>query len=97
MSMLNDCYKYAAAINAMGQLFPAEPMIMALLLSQQKKIDWLTAKQISKRESLVNNSNNKEVKKSKEEQEQDLARENTHNYIRKNERIHYIDDDDDDY
>jgi hypothetical protein len=26
-------------------------------------IDWLTEKQISKRESLVNNGNNKEVKK----------------------------------
>jgi hypothetical protein len=59
-------------------------------------VDWLTVKVISKYESFVNNSNNKEVKKSKEEQEQDLARENTHNYIRKNERIHYIDDDDDD-
>jgi hypothetical protein len=35
MSMLNDCYKYAAsAINAKGQLFPAEPLLMALLLSQ---------------------------------------------------------------
>jgi hypothetical protein len=32
--MLNDCYKYAAAINAKGQPFPAEPLIMALLLSQ---------------------------------------------------------------
>ena len=34
MGMLNDCYKYAAAaINAKGQPFPAEPLIMALLLS----------------------------------------------------------------
>ena len=31
--MLNDCYNYAAAINAKGELFPAEPLIMALLLS----------------------------------------------------------------
>jgi hypothetical protein len=30
--MLNDCYKYAAAINAKGQPFPTEPLIMALLL-----------------------------------------------------------------
>jgi hypothetical protein len=59
MSMINDCYKYATAINAKCELFPAEPMIMALLLAQHKMIDWLTAKQISKRESLVNN---KEVK-----------------------------------
>jgi hypothetical protein len=55
MTMLNDCYKYAAAINAKGQPFPAESLIMALLLSQHKMIDWLT-KQISKYESLVNNN-----------------------------------------
>jgi hypothetical protein len=84
--MLNDCYKYAAAINAKGQPFPAEPLIMALLLSQHKMMDWLT-KQISKYESPVNN--NKGIKESEEV----LGRENTHYYIRKNDgRIHYIDD-----
>ncbi len=51
-------------------------------------IDWLT-KRISKNE-LVDN-NNKEVKRSKEE-EQNLDTENKHDYIRSNERIHYIDD-----
>ena len=35
--MLNDCYNYAAAINAKGQPFPAEPLIIALLLSQHIK------------------------------------------------------------
>jgi hypothetical protein len=84
--MLNDYYKYAAAINAKGQPFPAEPLIMALLLSQHKMMDWLT-KQISKYESPVNN--NKGIKESEEV----LGRENTHDYIRKNDgRIHYIDD-----
>jgi hypothetical protein len=34
----NDCYKYAAAINAKGEPFPAEPLLMALLLSQHKMI-----------------------------------------------------------
>jgi hypothetical protein len=87
--MLNDCYKYSAAINAKGKPFPAEQLIMTLLLSQHKMIDWLT-KQISKHESLDNN--NKEVKQSKQ-QEQNLGRENAHDYIRKNGRIHYIDDD----
>ena len=54
MSMLNDCSKYAAsAINAKGQPFSTEPLLMALLLSQHKMIDWLT-KQISKQESVVN-------------------------------------------
>ena len=87
MSMLNDCYKYAATINAKGEPFPAEPLIMALLLlSQHKMIDRLT-KQISKHELPVNN--NKEFKEQVE-----VGRENTHDYIRKNGgRIHYIDDD----
>jgi hypothetical protein len=88
--MLNDCYKYAAAINAKGQPFPAEPLIMALLISQHKMIDWLT-KQISKYESPVNNNN--EVIKKSEQEEQELCRENLRDYIRKNNgRIHYIDD-----
>jgi hypothetical protein len=59
MSMINNCYKYAAAINAKGQPSPAQPIIMALLLSQHKMIDWLTV-QILKYKSLDNN--NKEVK-----------------------------------
>jgi hypothetical protein len=88
----NDCYKYATAINAKGEPFSAEPLIMALLLLQHKMIDWLTAKQISKHEYLDNNK--KEVKKSKQLQERDLHREITHDYIRKNKRIHYIDNDD---
>ena len=45
--MLSDCYKYAKAINAKGQPFPAEPVIMALLFSQHKMIEWLQG-QISK-------------------------------------------------
>jgi hypothetical protein len=37
--MLNDCYKYAAnSINAKGEPFPAEPLIMALLLLAQDKV-----------------------------------------------------------
>ena len=88
-TMLNDYYKYsAAAINAKGKPFPTGPLIMALLLSQHKMIDWLT-KQISKHESL---NNNKEIGRFKEE-EQKLGRENAHDYIRKNDgRLHYIDD-----
>ena len=54
-------------------------------------IDWLT-ELISKYESL---HNKKEVKKSNQQlKEQDFGRENTNDYIRKNDgRIHYIDDD----
>jgi hypothetical protein len=47
--MLNDCYKYAKAINAKAQPFPSDPVIMALLLSQHKMIEWLEG-QISKQE-----------------------------------------------
>ena len=42
LKMLNDRYKYSTAINAKGQPFPTEPLIMALLLSQHKLINWLT-------------------------------------------------------
>ena len=44
--MLNDCYKYATAIKAKGEPFPTEPLIMSLLLSQHKMIEWLS-KQLS--------------------------------------------------
>ena len=43
--VLNDCSKYAKAINAKGQ--PAEPVIMSLVFSQHKIIEWLEG-QISK-------------------------------------------------
>ena len=39
--MLNDRYKYSKAINAKGYPFPTEPLIMALLFSQHKLIEWL--------------------------------------------------------
>jgi hypothetical protein len=45
--MLKDCYRYAKAINAKAQPFPSDPVIMALLLSQHKMIEWLEG-QISK-------------------------------------------------
>ncbi len=43
MEMLNNCYKYAKAINAKGRPFPTEPVIMTLLFSQHKLIEWLEA------------------------------------------------------
>jgi hypothetical protein len=39
--MLEKCQKYAVAINAKGNAFPTEPLIMALLLEQHKMINWL--------------------------------------------------------
>jgi hypothetical protein len=41
LKVLNGCFKYAIAITAKGQPFPTEPLVMALLLSQHKLIDWL--------------------------------------------------------
>ena len=42
LTMLNDCRKYALAINAKETPFPTEPLIMALLLTQHKMISWLS-------------------------------------------------------
>ena len=47
IKILNDCYKYAKAINTKAQPFPSEPLIMALLFSQHKMIEWFEG-QISK-------------------------------------------------
>ena len=40
--MLNDCQKYALAINAKETPFLIEPLIMALVLTQHKIISWLS-------------------------------------------------------
>jgi hypothetical protein len=36
--LLDSCYKYAVAINSHDHPFPAEPLIMSLLLSQHELI-----------------------------------------------------------
>jgi hypothetical protein len=41
--MLSDCYKYASAINAKGESFSTDSLLMSLLLTQQKMIDWFSA------------------------------------------------------
>ncbi|MDQ6866840.1 MAG: hypothetical protein M3044_23840, partial [Thermoproteota archaeon] len=52
MKMIDQCYKHNKAINAKGQRFPTEPLIMALLFSQHKFIEWLKG-QISKRKTSI--------------------------------------------
>jgi hypothetical protein len=42
LRMLNDCQKYALAINAKETPFPTEHLIMALLLTQHKMMGWLS-------------------------------------------------------
>ena len=49
--MLSDCYRYANAINAKGETFPCDSLLMSLLLSQQKMIDWLSARVYHKQQS----------------------------------------------
>ena len=41
--MLSECYKYVNAINTKGEPFPTDSLLISLLLSQQKMIDWLSA------------------------------------------------------
>ena len=43
MTMIEDCNKYANAINAKGELFATESLFIALLLEQQKMIIKLIA------------------------------------------------------
>ena len=42
-AMLNDCHRYAQAINAKGEPFPAESLLMALIFSQHKTISCLVS------------------------------------------------------
>jgi hypothetical protein len=42
LTMLNDCQRYAVAINAKETPFPTEPLTIALLLTQHKMIGWLS-------------------------------------------------------
>ncbi|MPZ08281.1 MAG: hypothetical protein GEU26_18010 [Nitrososphaeraceae archaeon] len=60
--LLNGCYKYAVAINSHAQLhpFPAESLIMSLLLSQHKLINQLKLIAHSK---LVHEDQDKNVDK----------------------------------
>lgn len=44
IKMLNDCYRYAEAVNAKGEPFPAEALLMALIFSQHKMIGWLVSR-----------------------------------------------------
>ena len=48
--MLSDSYKYAKAINAKGENFPTDSLLMSLLLSQQKMIEWLSAQVFDKQD-----------------------------------------------
>ncbi len=41
LRMLNDCHRYSNAINAKGEPFPAEALLMTLVFIQHEMISWL--------------------------------------------------------
>ena len=44
LTMIEKCYAHAAAINAKGEPFPNEALLMSLIFSQYKMINWLVPK-----------------------------------------------------
>ncbi len=44
LTMMEKCYAHAAAINAKGEPFPNEALLMSLVFSQYKMINWLVPK-----------------------------------------------------
>ena len=44
LTMIERCYSHAAAINAKGEPFPNEALLMSLVFSQYKMINWLVPK-----------------------------------------------------
>jgi hypothetical protein len=44
LTMIEKCYAYAAAINAKGEPFPNESLLVSLVFSQYKMINWLVPK-----------------------------------------------------
>lgn len=44
LTMIEKCYAHSAAISAKGEPFPNEAMLMSLVFSQYKMINWLVPK-----------------------------------------------------
>ena len=44
LTMIKKCYAHAAAINAKGEPFPNEALLVSLVFSQYKMINWLVPK-----------------------------------------------------
>ena len=44
LTMIEKCYAHAAAINAKGEPFPNETLLLSLVFSQYKMINWLVPK-----------------------------------------------------
>jgi hypothetical protein len=65
LTMMEKCYAHAAAINAKGEPFPNEALLMSLVFSQYKMINWLVPKVAELSAKLS------ELEKKEEEAEQD--------------------------
>lgn len=44
LTMIEKCYSHAAAINAKSESFPNEALLVSLVFSQYKMINWLVPK-----------------------------------------------------
>jgi hypothetical protein len=44
LTMIEKCYAHAAAINTKGEPFPNESLLVSLVFSQYKMINWLVPK-----------------------------------------------------
>lgn len=44
LTMIEKCYAHAAAINAKGEPFPNEALLVSLVFSQYQMINWLVPK-----------------------------------------------------
>lgn len=44
LTMIEKCYAHATAINAKGEPFPNEALLMSLVFSQYQMINWLVPK-----------------------------------------------------
>jgi hypothetical protein len=44
LTMIEKCYAHAAAINAKGEPFPNEGLLVSLVFSQYQMINWLVPK-----------------------------------------------------
>jgi len=65
-TMIEKCYAHATAINAEGEPSPNEALLMSLLFSQYKMINWLVPKlaELSKEILELEDKEEKENKKS---------------------------------
>jgi hypothetical protein len=63
LTMIEKCYAHAAAINAKGEPFPNEALLMTLVFSQYKMINWLVPKLAEFSKKIAEQKEEEKVKK----------------------------------